>query len=90
MISGQPVMSIGPQAFYAVDSLIKVTIPDGVTEIDEWAFAECRSLVNVTIQDSVTTIRVGAFYGCDSLSEASLQRIFQSDGGGASLQRNFN
>ena len=89
-INGLPVTSIGPEAFSSLDSLVNVRIPNGVVEIDTWAFAMCRSLTNIIIPNSVTVIKVGAFYGCDSLSDASLQRIFQSDGGGASLQRNFN
>jgi len=89
-INNLPVTSIGPEAFSSLDSLFVVRIPNGVVEIDTWAFAMCRSLMDVIIPNSVTVIRVGAFYGCDSLSDASLQRIFQSDGGGASLQRNFN
>ena len=45
-----------------------VTIPDGVTSIDEWAFRDCTNLTSITIPDSVTSIGYGAFYGCSSLT----------------------
>ena len=42
-------------------------IPEGTTEIGEWAFACCDSLKSVTIPESVTSIGDSAFIGCTSL-----------------------
>ena len=42
-------------------------IPEGTTEIGEWAFALCDSLKSVTIPESVTSIGDSAFIGCTSL-----------------------
>ena len=42
-------------------------IPEGTTEIGEWAFALCDSLKSVTIPESVTSIGDSAFIGCASL-----------------------
>ena len=60
-IDGFPVVRIGGYAFWRCNTLISVTIPDGVTSIGELAFFDCTSLTSVTIPDSVTTIDAAAF-----------------------------
>ena len=52
-----------------------MTIPDGVTSIDERAFSGCSSLTSITIPNSVTSIGDGAFDACSSLVQLIL---FQS------------
>ena len=46
----------------------EVTIPDGVTNIGNYAFQNCTSLTSVTIPKSVTSIGNYAFYGCEKLT----------------------
>lgn len=43
------------------------TVPDGVTEIEDWAFAY-STLTDVTIPQSVTSIGNSVFYDCRSLT----------------------
>ena len=42
------------------------TIPEGVTEIDDYAFEECSKLVSVTFPASVKKIGENVFYGCSA------------------------
>ena len=49
-------------------SATSVTIPEGVTKIDDGAFYGCKSLTSVVIHAGVTKIGWGAFKGCESLS----------------------
>ena len=49
-----------------------VVIPDGVTEIGEWAFAYCSNLTSITIPDSVTEIGECAFYDCSGLTTINI------------------
>ena len=52
----------------------KVKIPDGITEISDYAFCTCDSLVSVEIPSSVEIIGEGAFEGCSSLAEVLIQQ----------------
>lgn len=45
-----------------------ITIPDGVTEIGDWALAGCESFLSVVIPEGVTKIGRYAFMFCTSLS----------------------
>lgn len=46
----------------------KVTIPDTVTSIGEFAFIGCESLTSITMSDQVTSIGKYAFSGCIRLT----------------------
>ncbi len=45
------------------------TVPNGVTDIANYAFEECGWLTKVVIPDSVTSLGVDVFYGCFILEE---------------------
>ena len=45
------------------------TVPDGVTEIREFAFNYCATLTSLYIPESVTAFGDAAFYGCVSLTD---------------------
>ena len=70
-IDGLPVTSIGNSAFSGA-SLTSVTIPDGVTNIGDYAFGGCWRLASVTIGNSVTSIGDYAFDHCLSLTGVTI------------------
>ena len=49
-----------------------VTIPEGVTQIEEFAFRDCRGLLSVTIPETVTEIGFGAFKNCSGLTSVTI------------------
>jgi hypothetical protein len=59
-------------AFRGCSSLTNVSIPNGVTSIEEEAFAGCVGLNSVTIPNSVTIIWAGAFSGCTNLTNMTI------------------
>ena len=68
-IDGHPVKAIGKEAFYNNKDLVQVTIPDGVTVVDESAFAFCTNLETVNCTNSIKNINMHAFLGCMALKD---------------------
>ena len=52
-----------------------VTIPDGITTIEDYAFAGCASMTSVTIPDSINHIGNYAFWGCVSLKAVYINKV---------------
>lgn len=54
------------------DSIVKVEIKPGVTNIGDYTFYQCSSLTSVTIPSSVTSIGNAAFYHCFNLNSMTI------------------
>ncbi len=54
---------ISSRSFLSCQYLVRAILPDGLTDIEEYAFAFCPALNTVNIPESVTTIGTGIFYG---------------------------
>lgn len=68
-LDGHAVIGIMNAAFSFCDSVVSVTIPDGMLFIDENSFEGCKNLTSVTIPGSVEVIEDNAFLDCDSLTQ---------------------
>ena len=62
---------ISENAFYGSKTIDDVEIPEGVTEIGNFAFAR-SSITSVTIPEGTTNIGYASFYHCDDLSEVHI------------------
>ena len=71
-IDGYPVTKIGRSAFYELEYLNSVVIPEGVEKIGYYAFADCNDLTNIIIPESVTTIGERAFKNCTQLKSITI------------------
>ena len=60
---------IGYDAFYGCSGLTSLTLPAGITEIDDCAFYDCSGLTSLTLPAGITEISKGAFWGCSGLKE---------------------
>ena len=66
------IVQINYKIFAYCSSLISVTIPDGITEIDCYTFEGCYNLANVIIPNTVTEIEYEAFYNGSSLTDINI------------------
>lgn len=62
---------IADGAFYGVETLNTLKIPEEITQIGKFAFAR-SSVISVVVPEGVTSIDYAAFYHCDDLSEVSI------------------
>ena len=69
--------SIGKHAFKNCLTINDVVIPNGVTNIGDYAF-EALSVTSLNIPDTVEQIGVGALYGCNKLQSLSIPFVGQS------------
>lgn len=68
------VQFIGSGAFLGT-SITEITIPDGVTVIEDNTFGMCQNLVTVNLPESVRSIYMFAFSDCSSLAEIDLSNV---------------
>ena len=66
-----PVMSIRSKAFSS-KKIESIVIPEGVTEIFDYAFYNCTALSSVLLPSTLYYIGKKAFSGCTSLNQISL------------------
>lgn len=72
-LGGKPVVKIGDWAFNGFNhpscvAIKTITLPAGITMIDDYAFAWCTNLTSINIPTGVTGINGYAFYKCTSLT----------------------
>ena len=70
--NGTGLKIIGRYAFYSCESLINLTIPEGIQTIETNAFYDCDGLTNLTIPGGIATIGKEAFRSLDSLKELTI------------------
>ena len=77
-----PVVRIGKSAF-AYCGFTSVTVPEGVTVIENSAFSNCDNVTTVTLHDGVTVIGDSAFYYCNVLTTVNIPDTVTKIGEGA-------
>lgn len=77
--NGYPVTKIESSAFFNVNILLDIVIPDTIINIGSRAFSGCSGLNNVVVPDSVTYIGEAAFENCTSLTSLTVPFIGVSE-----------
>jgi len=54
------------------DSIQKIIVQDGITEICDWAFSDCKNVTEASLGEGLLTIGAGAFSKCTALKTISL------------------
>lgn len=76
-------VNIADQCFYGNESITKVTVPEGVTEIPENCFSECTALEEIILPESVTSYGSMAFSHCTALKKINITENVKEIGYGA-------
>ena len=62
-VDGKEVTKINYAAFAGCENIIKISIPSGVSRIEDYCFWNCVNLENIIIPESVSDIGILAFEG---------------------------
>ena len=60
-------VEVGPVAFRLCNGLTRITIQEGVQQIDDYAFVGCSSVQRIDLPSTLTTIKRGAFVNMKAL-----------------------
>ncbi len=71
-LGGYTVDSIGYGAFASMKSLTNVTIPETITQIDDYAFDVCTALQTIVLPEKMTYLGRSVFNQCTSLTAITL------------------
>ncbi len=72
-LDGKRVVSISANAFYFRSDLTTIIIPNGITEIGDYAFAGCSKVTSISFPASLQKIGNAAFYSCELLDAVVLR-----------------
>ena len=69
IVDGQSIRVVGiaQEAFYGCDDVTSITLPEGLTTIEDSTFEFMSGLTEIVIPDSVTHIGRSAFSTCENL-----------------------
>ena len=70
-IENAPVTVVGKKAFLSKKNLRRVTLPDTVEELEDWAFAYCNGLIQVTLPRKHIRFGRAVFLECSCLQQIS-------------------
>lgn len=74
------VTSMTNDTFRGAKELTEVSLPEGITEINQYSFYYCSALTKVTLPSTVTTIGSYAFSNCSALTSMQLPESIKTIG----------
>ena len=66
-IDGVTITAIGNQAFYGVEKVKTVQLPNTITTIGDEAFYGCKNMTEINLPSNINSMGTWAFYGCSKL-----------------------
>ncbi|MCQ2188561.1 MAG: leucine-rich repeat domain-containing protein [Paludibacteraceae bacterium] len=60
------------EALYGFDYFEEITLPNGITSIEDYAFKNCSKLKTISMPNGMYSLGTGAFKGCSSLEKIDL------------------
>ena len=77
---GKKIVKITDSAFANCKDVVRVLVPEGVTELGDWLFNKCENLESVALPKSLTVIKNCVFSGCEVLKDVVLPENLESIG----------
>ena len=77
-LDGLPVTTIARKAFLSKKNLRRVTLPDTVEEVGDWAFAYCGQLAEVSLPDRGIRFGKSVFMECGQLQRIAARSRFEN------------
>ncbi len=74
------VTAIQPRAFSLCTEIIKITLPDGLSNIGEGAFSDCWKLKEINIPEGVREVKAYTFSGCNNVGNFIIPDSVQTIG----------
>ena len=74
---------LGPYAFYQMDKLFSLKLPESIISIGYYAFGQCNNLEEIIIPEQVTDIQSSAFFCCGKLARVAFPSSLKSVGSSA-------
>lgn len=71
-ISGKPVTVIGAKAFLSCRQVERLTLPDTLEQVEDWAFAHMKGLKDIFLPAKEILFGKKVFLGCDGLQRVIL------------------
>lgn len=71
-LDGYSVVKIGDYAFSGKESILEVSVPDGVTTIGASTFQDSENITKIKLSNDIARIDVSAFCGCKSLKNINI------------------
>lgn len=66
--TGYPVTAIAEKAFYKIQTINSLYVPENITSIGDYAFFRCEKLHTVSLPSTLKSIGNMAFYNCEKLT----------------------
>lgn len=79
-LDGYRVITIGQSAFQNCESLTSVTVPEGVTAIEDQAFQGCTNAAEIILPGSLKTIGAKSFFYCAVLPSITIPDAVETIG----------
>lgn len=77
-LEGYPVAKIGKKAFLSRKQLRKISLPDSLEEIGDWAFAYCSNLSEACLPEKKLQIGKNVFQECGELKRIEIRPLMKA------------
>ena len=71
-IDGVEITAIGNKAFYGVEKIKTVQLPESITVIGSEAFYGCKNMTEINLPNGINSLGSWAFYGCSKLQSITI------------------